>query len=110
MRASGISDVPTQIAEHAGAPRTRHFQVLANRELAEHTRHLELAADTCTRDLMLFEIVQRGAVEQHRPARGLDLAADDVQRRGLPCTVRPDQTAQLALAHTHVEAVERLEA
>src|ERR1700749_1779394 len=80
MRASGISDVPAQIAEHASALRPCHFKVLANRELAEHARHLELAADTCARDFMLFEILQRGAVEQHRPARGLDLAADDVQR------------------------------
>ena len=44
-----------RLAHTPGLPRSRDLEILAHREIAEHARHLELAADAGARDLVLLQ-------------------------------------------------------
>src|SRR5205085_3068213 len=97
VRAPTAAYIPAQMCPYAGAARPRDFEILGHREVAEYARHLEFSADAGPRNLVLLQILQRLAVERDRAGARLDLAADDIERRGLAGPVWPDQATQLNL-------------
>ena len=79
------------------SPAKRQLEVLEHRQVLEHGRLLELAADAGLRDLRLGQLQQIDVVAEPGRARvGPRLAGDDVHHRRLAGAVRSDDAAQLA--------------
>ena len=96
---------------HALIGLERQFQVFKHRELLEHRRFLELAANAQLRNLgfLVAQQINRAA-EKHRAFIGPGLAGDDVHHGCLARAVRADDAAQLARCDVQAQLVDGLEA
>ena len=98
-----------QQRQRAAAAAGRDVEVLQHRQLLEHRRGLERAADAEPDDLVRpsgpagpARRTRADPVAVHQPGDGVD-------QRGLAGAVRSDEEAQLALEQRQVDAVDGLE-
>ena len=80
--------------------------VVEDRHRRVEGKVLERARDPATGDAVGGDTQQVLVLEPHCPPRGVVDAADDVEQRGLPGAVRPDQPANLAAVDREGEVVE----
>ena len=112
IRSSCVArEAKEQRRAHAAVGLERELEVLEHRQVLEHGRLLELAADADRGDLVLAQAQQVDRRAEERLAGvGPGLAGDDVHHRRLAGAVRADDAAHLAGADRERQRVERLEA
>jgi len=71
-------------------------EVFLHRELAVDPPSFRHERDARTRDVLRVTPDERSAVEANVAAAHADESHDRVERRGLPCAVRADETDDLA--------------
>ena len=102
VRSGGPGDPPAELGAHEDALERRHGQ--------EGTRNLEGAGEPQPADPVGGEMVDFPPLQEDLPGVGSELAAEQVEERGLAGAVRPDEAEYLPFPKRQIEAVHRREA